>query len=256
MDGLTVVVTGVGGGLGEAVARRFVAEGARVVVCGREADELDELVADIEAENADENRSVVGVRADVRDEYDVERLLELAARESDDGIDVVAACAAVAHGDPPLTEESYAAFDDTLRTNARGVFATIREAVPHLAEDARVLVPASLSVREEGAGLGSYAVSKAAAAALAQGFAADLDATVGVVDPGDVGVVDSDPDTSESNAGTSTGSRAKTSAGTSAKSDHDLGDVADLFVWAATEASADAVDGEVVGLEVVESATV
>jgi len=247
MDELTAVVTGADAPLGESVARRFAAEGARVVVSGRDADELDELVADIASArangaegdtDADEIERVTGLRADVRDEYDVERLLETAARESDGGVDVVAACAEAFHGEgetladsdaaeTPLAEESYAAFDDTLRTNARGVFATIREAVPHLADGARVLVAGSPPNRSGG----SYAVSKAAATAVARGFAAQLDAAVGVVDAD------------------------RFDSGASEELDRDS-DAAAAFAWAATEAAAEDVDGEIVGPDALESVTV
>ena len=137
MDGVTAVVTGASSGIGNAVATEFGAAGAHVVVCGRDAETLATAAEDIRAEGG----TVTDVRADVRDEFDVERVMEQAAREGED-IGVVVANAGVYHGDAgetPLPEEPYAAFDDHLRTNARGVFATIREAVPHLAADARVL---------------------------------------------------------------------------------------------------------------------
>ncbi|USZ67496.1 SDR family oxidoreductase [Halorussus salilacus] len=227
MDDYTAVVTGASRGIGEAVARRFAAEGARVVACARDTDALDEAVASIDGE-------VEAVRADVRDEFDVERLMETAARASAGGLDAVVACAGVYHGDPgetPLPGEAYSAFDDTLRTNVRGVFATVREALPHLADDARVLVPSGGVAREATSGYGSYAVSKAAAEAVVRGFAVDLDLTVGVVDPG---VVATDL----------TGGRGR-----------DPADAADLCYWAATDAPAEALDGEVVGLGDYRSAT-
>ncbi|WP_134671866.1 SDR family NAD(P)-dependent oxidoreductase [Halorussus marinus] len=230
MDGQTAVVTGASRGIGEAVARRFAEEGARVVVCARESDGLDELVADVEAAGGDAE----ALRADVRDEYDVERLMETAARGSERGIDVVVACAGVYHGRPgetPLDRESYAAFDDTLRTNARGVFTAIREAIPHLAPDARVLVPSGRVAREAKPGYGAYAVSKAGAEAIARGFAAELDRTVGIVDPGQV-------------ATDLTGGTGR-----------DPADAAGLVHWAATDAPAEDLDGEIVGLREYKKAT-
>ncbi|MEF8788700.1 MAG: SDR family oxidoreductase [Haloarculaceae archaeon] len=183
-DGRTVAITGASRGLGAAAARRFAGEGAHVAICARDADALASVASAIEAEGG----TVTSIRADVRDEFDVERFVETAAREGD-GIDVVFANAGVYHGDPgetPLAGESYSAFDDHLRTNARGVFTTVREAVPHLSEGARVLVPSGRVAREASPGLGSYAVSKAAAEAVARQFAAELDHAVGVVDPGQV----------------------------------------------------------------------
>lgn len=184
MDERTVVVTGGTRGIGEAVVRTLVEDGAHVVTCARDADALDALAADL----ADAPGRVTTQRADVRDEYDVERFLETAAREGE-GLDAVVANAGVYHGDTgetPIDEEAYAAFDDHYRTNARGVFATFREAVPHLADDARLLALSGRVAREPQPGLGSYAVSKAATEAVVRQFAADLDVPAAVVDPGTV----------------------------------------------------------------------
>jgi NAD(P)-dependent dehydrogenase (short-subunit alcohol dehydrogenase family) len=146
----------------------------------------------------------------------------------------VVANAGVYHGDPgetPLEEESYSAVDDHLRTNARGVFATVREAVPHLAGDGRILVSSGGVAREAKPGYGSYAVSKAAAEAFARGFAADLDQPVCVVDPG---VVSTDL----------TGGQGRDPEG-----------VAGQFLWAASEADPGEIDGAVVDLKTWRQAT-
>ncbi|WP_435096914.1 SDR family oxidoreductase [Halorubrum sp. N11] len=246
----TVAITGATSGIGRAVADAFVDEGAFVAVSGRDGDAVDRTVAALnESESAegDENEGEAeeevangaagtawGARVDVRDEFDLERFFERVAREAGP-IDVVVANAAVFHGGPgerPTDETSYADYDDTMRTNARGVFATIAEAVPHLAEDARVIVPSGGVAHESRSGMGAYAVSKAAAEAVARGFAADLDATVGVVDPG---LVATDLTGKE---------RAR-----------DPESVAPLFVWAATEAPAEELNGERLGLREWKSAT-
>ncbi|WP_336326173.1 SDR family NAD(P)-dependent oxidoreductase [Halovenus sp. HT40] len=220
MDGDTAVVTGASRGIGKAVAQAFAEAGAHVVLCARNRDAIDAVAEEIEAGGGE----ATAARADVRDEFDVERLMQMAA-EIGGEIDYVVANAAVYHGETgstPLTEESYAAFDDHMRTNARGTFATIRESFPHLADDARILVASGSVAREPYPGYGSYAVSKAAAEAIARGFGADTDRVVGVVDPGQVATDLSGGD------------------------GHDPEDVAAQFLWAATEASAEVLDGEVV----------
>jgi len=245
----TVAITGATSGIGRAVAEAFVDAGAFVAVSGRDADAVDRTVAalngnaegDGTADDAADGESgdgpggtAWGARVDVRDEFDLERFFERVAREAGP-IDVVFANAAVLHGAPgekPVSDLSYADYDDTMRTNARGVFATIREAVPHLAADARVVVPSGSVAHDSTAGMGAYAVSKAAAEAVARGFAADLDATVGVVDPG---LVATDLTGKE---------RAR-----------DPESVAPLFVWAATEAPADDLDGDRLGLREWKAAT-
>jgi len=228
----TVVVTGASRGLGAAVTRAFAREGAHVVACARSADDLDSVAASVREAGG----RVTTQRADVRDEFDAERLMETAARASDAGrIDALFANAGVYHGTPGetrLADESYAAFDEHVRTNGRGVFAAVREAVPHLASDARVLVPSGRIARDAKPGFGSYAVSKALAEAIARQFAAELDRPVGVVDPGQL------------STGLTDGARGR-----------DPEDVAGMVVWAATEAPAETLDGEVVDLRAWRKAT-
>ena len=236
MDDTTALVTGVSRGIGAALARRFVAEGAHVVGCARNTEALDSLAEEIRADDdTDDTGTITVQRADVRDEYDVERLAETAAGAGDTGdIDLVVANAGVYHGSPGETRldgESYAAVDEHLRTNARGVFATVRESLPHLAADARVLVPSGSIAREAQPGIGSYAVSKAAAEALARGFAAEIDHPVGVVDPGQV------------------------ATGLAGEQGRDPEEIAEMFVWAATEIEPDELDGEIIGLRAWRQAT-
>lgn len=227
MDEATVVVTGAAGGIGSALVRAFADTGTTVVAAVRTgsddrpmpgSESEEGLFADLE--------TVDTVTADVRDEFDAERLMERAARAGGE-IDLVIPCAGVFNGAPgeaPLDDEAYAAFDNQFRTNARGVFATVKEAVPHLASDARVLVPSGKVAVEPSAGYGGYAVSKAAAEAVARGFAADIDQAVGVVDPGIV-------------ATELTGGQGR-----------DPEDVVGLFEWAATDVDAEELNGGRLGL--------
>ncbi|MCU4742839.1 SDR family oxidoreductase [Halobacteria archaeon AArc-m2/3/4] len=225
MDESTVVVTGGTRGIGRAVAEAFAAEGATVTIGARDADAVEEAVADLE--RAFET-TIEGVRTDVRDEFDCERLVETAARAgSSSGIDVVVTAAGIYHGEAgrtPTDEESYSAFDDHWRTNARGVFATVSEALPHLTEGARILVPTGSVASDANPGYGSYAISKAGAEAVARGFAVDTEYTVGCLDPG---VVATD---------------------LSGADGRDPDEIAPLFVWAATDADAEELDGSVLGL--------
>ncbi len=224
----TAVVTGASRGIGRAIAETFAEHGVHVVACARDGDAL----AEIDATGV----SVTPVRADVRDEFDVERLMETAARAGETaGIDSVVANAGVYHGSPGATaieDASYSVFDDTLRTNVRGVFATVREAIPHLTSEARVLVPSGRIARDAMAGYGAYAVSKAGAEALVRQFAAETEWPVGIIDPGQV----------------------ETELTGFAKG-RSPDDVAPMFWWAATAADPETLDGNVVGLREWKSAT-
>ena len=230
MNDTNVVVTGGSRGIGAAVAKRFAAEGARVTICSRTIDDLEAVAESIRAEGG----AVSVVEADVRNEDDLKRVMETATEEAG-GIEMLVANAGVYHGTPgqtPLRDEDYETFDDHVDINARGVFATIREALPHLASDARVLVPSGSVARKSKAGVGSYAVSKAAAEAIVRGFAAELDQTVAVVDPGQVST-----------------DLMKGATG------RDPAEIGDMFHWVATAADPEAIDGEVVDLRTWRAAT-
>jgi len=228
MDDKTAVITGGTRGIGRAIAAAFVDAGATVVICGRDGTAVDETVGELNDHADGDDEPVSGLRVDVRDEYEVERLMEHAARRGGD-IDLVVANAAVNHGTPgemPTHEESYSRFDDTMRTNVRGVFTTVKEAVPHLASEARILVPSGSVARKAKAGMGAYAVSKAGAEAVARGFAVDLEQPVCVVDPG---LVATDL--------------------TGIEKARDPDEIAPMYLWVASEADPDEIDGEIIDLK-------
>lgn len=225
MDGKCVVVTGASRGLGASVARAFTEAGASAVGCARNQDELERAFEDVS--NAE------GIEADVRDEDHAWGLADYATREHGE-IDVLVANAGVNHGNSggmALPEESYETFDDTMATNLRGTFATVKEALPRMPADGRVLVPSGSVAREPTRGMGAYAVSKAAAEGLVRGFAADAEQAVGVVDPGTV-------------ATEVTGGRGR-----------DPEEVAEMFVWAARDVASESLDGEVLDLKSWKKAT-
>jgi len=70
-DAMTVLISGATGGFGSASARRFAAEGARLVLSDLHADRLDALAASLDAE-------VATLAGDIADESLSERLVQLA----------------------------------------------------------------------------------------------------------------------------------------------------------------------------------
>src|SRR5829696_7849281 len=99
LEGKVAVVTGGNSGIGLATAKRFVAEGAFVFVTGRRQEELDAAVKEI-------GRNVVGVRGDVANLADLDRLYAI-VKEQKGRVDVLFANAGGASFLPlgQITEE-------------------------------------------------------------------------------------------------------------------------------------------------------
>ncbi|TVS15560.1 MAG: SDR family NAD(P)-dependent oxidoreductase, partial [Gammaproteobacteria bacterium] len=71
MNGKVALITGASSGIGRATAELFAANGAKVVVAARRQDELDSLVAEIEAQGG----QATAIQTDVAVAADVERMV-------------------------------------------------------------------------------------------------------------------------------------------------------------------------------------
>jgi NAD(P)-dependent dehydrogenase (short-subunit alcohol dehydrogenase family) len=101
-DGRHVVVTGSANGIGRALARRFHAEGARVVASDLDAEALAAVVAELNATRAD---SALAVEVDIGTEAGNQHLIS-AAEDAFGPIDLFFANAGVAVGTDPSTSEA------------------------------------------------------------------------------------------------------------------------------------------------------
>lgn len=73
LEGKTAIVTGGSNGMGKAMATRFAAEGANVVITGRNEERLEQAKKDIQSET---NVDVLTVQMDVRNRDDVQRTVD------------------------------------------------------------------------------------------------------------------------------------------------------------------------------------
>lgn len=80
LDGKVSIVTGASRGLGRAIAERFVADGADVVMSGRDQAALEAAAADLRAGAVRSDQRVLAEAGDVSDEEDVKRVVALAQR--------------------------------------------------------------------------------------------------------------------------------------------------------------------------------
>jgi 3-hydroxy acid dehydrogenase/malonic semialdehyde reductase len=109
----TVFVTGASSGFGAAIARRYAAEGSRVVAAARRVDRVDALAAEL-------GERVLPVALDVRDADAVRRTVaDLPAEFAD--IDVLVNNAGLALGLEPAHRADPDDWDQMLDTNCRGL---------------------------------------------------------------------------------------------------------------------------------------
>ncbi|MFE0674181.1 SDR family NAD(P)-dependent oxidoreductase [Streptomyces sp. NPDC058867] len=156
------VITGGTSGIGLAIAHRFIQEGARVFVTGRDAERLEVAVKEL-------GPAATGVKSDVSVLADLDALYAR-VREEAGRIDVLVANAGIV-ADASLGAHTEANVDLTLAVNVKGPLFTVQKALPLLAEDASVLVIGSSNSMRPNAQLEIYSASKAALSNLVHNWA-------------------------------------------------------------------------------------
>lgn len=114
------IVTGATGGIGEATARRFLSEGASVMLVGRSADKLKAT-----RERLSEYDRVAEFVADATDEKATEAAT-LATIDAFGGLDILVANAGTEGHFAPVESLSVAEFESVLRTNVIGVWLSMK----------------------------------------------------------------------------------------------------------------------------------
>jgi NAD(P)-dependent dehydrogenase (short-subunit alcohol dehydrogenase family) len=127
LDGKIAVVTGAGSGIGMAIAERFGAEGAEVILVGRQKERLDEAAAQI-------GGGARGVSVDVGEEEQVRRLMEDLPR-----VDILCTCAGKAVFGP-VDELPPSAWKDLFQARFFGQIYAVHHAVPKMTEGSVILL--------------------------------------------------------------------------------------------------------------------
>jgi meso-butanediol dehydrogenase / (S,S)-butanediol dehydrogenase / diacetyl reductase len=167
MNGLTgkvALVTGAGSGIGEAVARRFTAQGAKVGIMGRRAAPLEQLAAEIGA---------LALPGDVTEAASVEQAVARLVKQFG-GLDIVVSNAGIViNGNIEQIDD--AAWSAVMDTNLNGARRVARAALPHLrARGGGTIVNiASIGAFFAAKGNAVYGPAKAALVALTMALARD-----------------------------------------------------------------------------------
>ncbi len=134
LDGKIAVITGGNSGIGLATARRFVAEGAKVFITGRRADDLARATQEI-------GKQATAFQGDVSVLADLDRLYEFVGKEAG-RIDILFANAGVGEFTPlgEITEEH---FEKAFRTNVKGALFTVQKALPLMGGGGSIILTGS-----------------------------------------------------------------------------------------------------------------
>ena len=157
-EGQVAIVTGAAGGIGSAVARRLLRDGASVALVDINADQLESVRASLDA---DANR-VLTLTADVGQERDVEDYVGRSV-ERFGKLDLFFNNAGIEGRVANIVDCDVADFDRVLNVNVRGVFLGLREVlrVMHRQGTGGAIVnTASIAGVRGGAGVAPYIASK------------------------------------------------------------------------------------------------
>lgn len=167
------LVTGAGSGIGRASALALAKDGYVIGALGHTADELDKLVADIDAQGG----KAMTLVADVADEAGMEQAV-IQLIEKHGRLDVVVANAGINGVWAPIDDLKPEEWDKTITVNLRGTYLTLHKTVPHLkaAGGGSVIIISSINGTRTftSPGATAYSATKAGQLAMAQQLALEL----------------------------------------------------------------------------------
>ncbi|MBN2074673.1 MAG: SDR family oxidoreductase [Dehalococcoidales bacterium] len=167
LSGKTALVTGGGTGIGAAITRRLVNDGAKACITGRRPEKLQDTIVSLP------EGSVVACSGDVSNSQDIKRIVTTAL-EIDGKLDILVNNAAIeAMG--PVTELDPGDWQQALDINLTGPFMLMKEVIPHMIENGggSIINISSLGGIRCLPGMPAYCTTKAALIMLTKQVAMD-----------------------------------------------------------------------------------
>jgi NAD(P)-dependent dehydrogenase (short-subunit alcohol dehydrogenase family) len=162
----TAAITGGTSGIGLAIAKEFLAEGAKVAVFGKSQKSSDTAKKEL-----DNNNALIMV-GDVTKLHDLDKIYETFCSQYGN-LDILVVNAGIFKPSPLLlTDEK--SFQEIMDTNLKGAFFSVQRALPFLNNNGSIILIASTSTKQGCVDFSVYNASKAALISLTQSFAAEL----------------------------------------------------------------------------------
>ena len=168
LQGRVALITGAAAGFGEAIARRFVAEGAKVLVADLDGARAQDVAMSLGA-------SARAVRCDVSSRADVDAAVA-ACVDAFGGVDILVNNAGTTHRNQSMLEVDEATFDRVFAVNVKSIFHTTQAVVPLMKarrSGCIVNIGSTAGIRPR-PGLTWYNASKGAVNLLSKSMAAEL----------------------------------------------------------------------------------
>jgi len=171
LSGKVVVVTGGSRGLGKAIAVAMAEEGARVAICGRKQENLDQAAEDFREKGLE----VMTWAAHVAKSEEVTALFqEVEARFGT--LDVLVNNVGMNILTPSVSEAPESLWDKIIETNLKGTYLVTRQAVPLMKKGGggKIVNISSIAAHKAAIGMGIYCVAKAGVEMLTKVLAVEL----------------------------------------------------------------------------------
>ena len=182
-EGKVALVTAATAGIGFGIAQRLGEEGAKLVICSRKQNNVDDTLKTLK----DHGIQCVGCVCHVGNREHIKKFVKLAV-DTYGQIDVLVSNAAVNPASGPLLSIPESAIDKTLEINIKAAIMLVKETAPHLKRGASVVFISSYTAFNPSEPLAIYAVSKTAVVGLTKALAVELGPAgirVNCVAPGD-----------------------------------------------------------------------
>ena len=152
----TALITGSARGLGKAIAERYAAMGANIVInYSKDVDSANQVVSNIQAMGA----NVIAIQADVSKVAEIERLFA-EAKKAFRKIDIVVANAGIEMVETPVTDFTEDQFDRLFAINTKGAYFTMQMAAKTVEDNGRIIYVASSTTAFPISGMAIYGGSK------------------------------------------------------------------------------------------------
>lgn len=165
LAGKTAIITGGNSGIGLATAAEFIAQGAKVIITGRNEKSIKEAVATLGGQ-------AHGIVSDSSQMADI-ATLGVNVKTITDHIDIVVINAGIGKFNSldQMTEEMY---DEIMNINFKGAYFSLQQLLPLINDGGSIVLNTSINAHIGMAGATVYAASKAALLTLAKNLSAEL----------------------------------------------------------------------------------